>query len=707
MKKILYATAIKALAVILFIACIASGVLVVTNGILRAKGEAHFIYQFENSFEESEYIQSLLEAPGYAIMEAYYTAYRVEHDSTPGSSPEPVTSEPETEAESCPQNGISASRREIPAGIAEELNHLYYGDKINYFVEWNGQIITNCHATSAAEVLYGDSISFYIQRSEDGGISTNGSPRYKDALDLFEYINRYDKTSAITVCVSIKDSYAAQCKALWERQAAIVTETAAVGGLLALGALLQLTYLVCVCGKNKNGEQKILWVDYIWSEIHLAMAVGAVIGGIALYIYILEEALYARFPAKFLYPLAGALAALAAAILLTSLLSVIRNVKARRGMNASLICTVIRLTLRGIWRILRGLGRICKAVGQGLVQLLSKKTGVLSLVMLVVYSLLLIFGVFAGHVHYDDELLRLWLVITVIAFALVCRALIRRAIDLDELRKGVAEMQSGNLSRRIPTPKSEELKPLADSINEIAEGLDKAVADKVKAERMKAELITNVSHDLKTPLTSIINYTELLAKVEGLPEEAQDYVEILSKKNLRLKNLTRDLFDISKVQSGNEEVVLEKLDVSLLIEQILGEQDSEIRASRLPLCVNTPKELFILADGRKMSRVVGNLLNNVLKYAMENTRVFITAAEADGQITLEFKNVSASPLDFDPEEIVGRFVRGDESRTTEGSGLGLAIAKSYTELCGGSLTVSPDGDLFKVLLSFPAYAPEV
>ena len=220
---------------------------------------------------------------------------------------------------------------------------------------------------------------------------------------------------------------------------------------------------------------------------------------------------------------------------------------------------------------------------------------------------------------------------------------------------------------------------------------------------MKAELITNVSHDLKTPITSIISYTELLSKVEGLPEEAKDYVAVIAKKSDRLNKLTQDLFDISKVQSGNDDVILEILDVSLLINQTLGEHDSEIQSSELPFCVNTPKELFISADGRKMSRVVSNLISNILKYTMKNTRVFITAAEKDGMIVMEFKNISAYPLNFDVEEITQRFVRGDESRTAEGNGLGLAIAKSYTEICNGSFDIVVDGDMFKAILKFKKY----
>ena len=698
MNRILYSPITKAVAVILCIACITAGVLVITDGILRTDSEEHFIYRWENSFEESEYIQELLSAPQYAIMEAYYTAYRTELNSAAEGDSTPVTSEPE--GESAPTDGISQEPPDVASYIREELNRLYYGDKIDYFVEWNGQIFTNCNAATPEDVLDGDPIYSLIQWKENGA-SVSTSTHYGDALDLLNYISRYDTASTLTLCVSVKDAYAAECEALWERQAAVVTETVALGSLLALGALLQMVYLACVCGKNKRGEQKIVWVDYIWSEIHLVVSAGAVIGGAALYIFLLEEALYTHFPTRLLYPLAALLAALTAGILLTSLLSIIRSIKARRGVDASLILSSIRLLWRWLVRGCRWISRACKAGQSALVRILSKKAGVLAVTALLAYTLVLLFGVFAIEVFWDGASVLLWLAAVTIAFVLACWALVKRALDLDEIHRGVRSMQDGHVSHRIPTPQSRELIPLATSINSVAEGLDKAVADKVKAERMKAELITNVSHDLKTPLTSIINYTELLSQVEGLPEEARDYVAILAKKNLRLKNLTQDLFDISKVQSGNEEVVWEKLDVALLIEQALAEQDGEIRASELPFCVETPKELYILADGRKMSRVVGNLLSNILKYAMPHTRVFITAAVKDGEVTAEFKNISAHPLQMDPEELTGRFVRGDESRTTEGSGLGLAIAKSYTELCGGRLDITLDGDLFKVILTFP------
>ena len=294
----------------------------------------------------------------------------------------------------------------------------------------------------------------------------------------------------------------------------------------------------------------------------------------------------------------------------------------------------------------------------------------------------------------------LFLVFALLIFAAAVYAIVKRARDVDDIRKGTKEIRSGKLSHKIAEPYSADLKDLAADINHIAQGLDESVAAKLKAERMKTELITNVSHDLKTPLTSMISYTELLSQVDGLPEEAQDYIKIIASKSDRLKKLTQDLFDISKVQSGSENIVMERLDAALLIEQSLAEHESEIKASSLNFIVNTEKELFFMADGKKMSRAIGNLIENVLKYSLSGTRVFISAKGQNERVVMEFKNIASYLMDFDPEEIVGRFVRGDESRSTEGSGLGLAIAKSYVEVCGGSFALTVDGDLFKVSISF-------
>lgn len=709
MKKIIYATATKAVAVVLFIACITTGLLAVTQGVTRIEGEDLYLYRFENSFSESDYMQSLLYAPQYAVLNAYYDAYRVDYEGDTERPPELTTGEPESantdeEKEVEPTAKPTPDKETMEAYIRNALSHMYCADKILYFVEWNGCRFQSTGGTAAHDLIR-EEFYVYIQRDQNGVITTNAS-RDDQILDLIENIARYDTSSTITVCAAIRSDYVDFCRDLWMKQEAIVDETVLTGGLFALGALLLLIYLICVCGKDSHGKQKTLWVDYIWSELHLVAVGGTVLSVAALYIWLLEEHFYGYFPLKFLYPLAGVLATLTAAVCLTSLLSIIRNIKVRRGIDASLILSILRLIGRGLMWVARKIHAGCVSVRRAWVRLLSRKTGILLVCSLFLYTAFIgLCGIFAFDWRHGYGF-PVGILAGVALFVLAAGAIAHRSSDLDEVKKGVREVRSGNVTYQIAALKGEELKPLADDVNSIAQGLDEAVSAKLKAERMKAELITNVSHDLKTPLTSIINYTELLSQVEGLPEEARDYVRIIAIKNQRLKNLTQDLFDISKVQSGNEEVVWEKLNVALLLEQALAEHDNEIRESELPFCINTPKELYILADGRKMSRVMGNLINNILKYTMKHTRVFITAAEKNSEIRLEFKNISAYPMDFEADEIVGRFVRGDESRTTEGSGLGLAIVKSYTELCGGRFEIFLDGDLFKAVLTFPATAHE-
>ncbi len=266
---------------------------------------------------------------------------------------------------------------------------------------------------------------------------------------------------------------------------------------------------------------------------------------------------------------------------------------------------------------------------------------------------------------------------------------------------GVRRIQQGEPGFQIEIQKDRHLQALAGDINSISSGLQASVDRQLRAERMKTELITNVSHDLKTPLTSIINYAGLLAKEHLQPDFANDYVKIISQKSEKLKDLTNDLFEISKAQSGNIDIHPERLELGELLQQSMAELSDRIAASSLDFRVSCPAGgCHIMADGRKLSRVVENLLGNILKYAMENSRVYIDIKQQDGKCVMEFKNISSYEMNFDAEEIMERFTRGDQSRTTQGNGLGLAIAKSYVEACGGQFRIVVDGDLFKAVLLF-------
>jgi len=236
---------------------------------------------------------------------------------------------------------------------------------------------------------------------------------------------------------------------------------------------------------------------------------------------------------------------------------------------------------------------------------------------------------------------------------------------------------------------------------EINKGFDESLKEQMKSERMKVELITNVSHDLKTPLTSIISYIELLSKEEDLSETARDYVNILSEKAYRLKNIVSDLFDLAKSTSGDIKLNLEKLDLKKLIEQTLGDMEDEIALSGLQIRTRLPETpVYIMSDGKKLYRVFQNLIDNAVKYSLKGTRVYIDLEEIDRKAVVSIKNVAGYEMDFTAEEILQRFTRGDKARSTEGSGLGLSIAESFTKVCGGEFELHIDGDLFKVIIRF-------
>lgn len=236
---------------------------------------------------------------------------------------------------------------------------------------------------------------------------------------------------------------------------------------------------------------------------------------------------------------------------------------------------------------------------------------------------------------------------------------------------------------------------------EINKGFDESLEDQMKSEKTKVELITNVSHDLKTPLTSIISYIDLLSKEEDLSETARDYVNILSDKSNRLKNIVSDLFDLAKSTSGDINLDLEELDLKKLIEQTLGDMEGEIEKSGLQIRTKLPDgPVNIMSDGKRLYRVFQNVIDNALKYSLKGTRVYVELEEIDGKAVASIKNIADYEMDFTVEDMLQRFNRGDKSRTTDGSGLGLSIAQSFTNVCGGDFKVDIDGDLFKVIIKF-------
>ena len=281
--------------------------------------------------------------------------------------------------------------------------------------------------------------------------------------------------------------------------------------------------------------------------------------------------------------------------------------------------------------------------------------------------------------------------------------LLQQARQRKQILDGIRKISEGDLNYQIPMEKlSGDSLLMAEAVNHIGEGLSTAVEQSVKDERLKTDLITNVSHDIKTPLTSIINYVDLLKREDIQNERARNYIAILEDKSQRLKHLTDDLVEASKISSGNVKLELVRINFQELINQTNGEFSEKFEERELQLVVNMPKEPVIIeADGRRLWRIIENLYGNVAKYAMPRTRVYVELTVVGHMVRFHIKNISEQPLNIDAGELTERFIRGDVARSTEGSGLGLSITKTLTELQKGSFDIYLDGDLFKVTIIFP------
>ena len=353
-----------------------------------------------------------------------------------------------------------------------------------------------------------------------------------------------------------------------------------------------------------------------------------------------------------------------------------------------------------IWYVIRLAWKIVKTVWRWLCHLVRSipliwKT---ALGIAVVFFLILLFGSYSS-------MLSLPMVLLYLVLALFTMYV---AIGFVTLQRGARALAEGDYSAPVDTRYLVgEMRRCGDNLNKVQQGVQHAVEERLRSERMKTELITNVSHDIKTPLTSIVNYVDLLKKEEIDNPKAQEYLEVLDRQSKRLKKLTEDLVDASKASSGVMPVDCQPTNVNVLLSQLEGEYEERLQKADLTMIVHPAAgDPVALADGKLLSRVMDNLMNNIGKYAMPGTRVYAAAAADDHEVTISIKNVSRNELNISADELMERFVRGDSSRHTEGSGLGLSIAKSLVELQGGRFELSIDGDLFRADISLPLYRPQ-
>lgn len=437
-------------------------------------------------------------------------------------------------------------------------------------------------------------------------------------------------------------------------------------------------FLMCAAG-HRNGTDEIVttvW-DHLWLDV---FAVGAVLAEVFVFyvaaIFLINvDVAYLPF---ILFVTAVATLCMGW-LLLLFLLSFSVRVKLGKWWRHTLC-----------YQLFRKIGQFGRMIWENI--------GFLWKVILVMLVLAFFEGIGVLMFFNSDIALLLWLLEKLVLYPLV----LWYCVQLNQLKNGTEKIAGGEPGYQISTKRMTGIfKEQGEQINHISDGMTHAIEERMKSERFKTELITNVSHDIKTPLTSIINYVDLLEKEDLHNETAQEYLEVLERQSSRLKKLIEDLIEASKASTGNLPVHLERLEAGIFMTQTVGEFEEKTKEAGLDLVIEKPETpVYIMADSRHFWRVIDNLMNNICKYAQNGTRVYINLEVKEAQVSITFRNTSKYPLNISSDELMERFVRGDASRNTEGSGLGLSIANSLMDLMGGTFRLYVDGDLFKVVLGF-------
>ena len=459
--------------------------------------------------------------------------------------------------------------------------------------------------------------------------------------------------------------------------------------LSALVWLVSLGVLFVSAGWKKGFDTvQIRRIDRIPFAIYTGIT-GLVVIGCGLICLYMGDGLFRNARAEYCVAYFAIAFALAELIVYEYVISIIARIRAGKFWHY----TLLRLLLNPFRRIKRELHEIRLALLANL-SMTVKVTAVFLVVFLIEAFLLLCAGA-------DGGIIMVYLLWKVVEYGV----LLKIVVQFRQIFDGGERIAKGDYSHPIHTEKMMyELRTHAENLNNVQTGVAAAVEEKMKSERFRTELITNVSHDIKTPLTSIINYVDLIKKEPTESETMREYIEVLDRQSNRLKKLIEDLMEASKASTGNLPVNPEVCDATVVLTQIVGEFTERAEKNQLEMVVECPQPpVEIYVDGRHLWRIIDNLMGNICKYAQPGTRVYITLEKFHGMVIMTFRNISKDRLKMTSEELFGRFVRGDSSRNTEGHGLGLSIAKSLTELMHGNLAVQIDGDLFKVILSFEEY----
>ena len=679
-KKVFRSTAVKLIAFLMVTGCVIGAITQAEYGMmnmLRWSNDSELVYRLEDRFEDSQLMNGMVDS---MVADLDYAL----------------------------RQGMNQ------AAFDRQFNGANFIG--NYYGRMGDRVLKNSDITEEDAA----SSMFFTVALANGTLYYSGASSFIPFT--YSYVNPstgiYSEEYApenSAIYVRITEDQAAGYAAQWSEQRGELMGLLRNLVVLCLLAVVAYIYLLFATGRTGEDDNiHLITIDRLYVECNLLLLFGLPIAAGAFNIYVVFEGMQQRDMGGIWWFLAPSIILFAGAFALAVelSLSLVRNLKNHTFVQRSFILRAVRWCWRTAGCIVRWALGLCKNAGrfigqrrESVFQRLLKDYKTRN-VLLAFFGYSAVFGLlammFGVMIDYGEGFFALLLGIA--WFAVACVFLVNRIGGFERIVEAIKRLRAGELTYKLGDMPAGVFSSMADDINSLGDGMQSALQNAIRAERMKSELITNVSHDLKTPLTSILNYSDLLCQEHLTPEEANDYAKIIHQKSLRLKNLTSDLFDISKVQSGAEQMQCERIDTCTLVRQALGEQDKAIAESRLTLKVNIPDhEVPIWADGKKMSRVMENLLGNCIKYAMTGTRVFVTVSEQEGEAVIELKNIANYEMDFDAAEITERFVRGDAARTTEGSGLGLAIAKSYVMACGGTLAVDVDGDLFKVRIIFPVY----
>ncbi len=532
--------------------------------------------------------------------------------------------------------------------------------------------------------------------------------------EIYDYLNKYEYAYPETthIWIGVDTNYPAVGDAFYNANAVFQRIVPNIGFIIMFCVVMGILwlilsiYLTVTAGvAYDENEENVLYlngIDHIWTEIMILIGAGCAYAAylgyqqllkIADMVYASHSELLGTSTTQFYeygsFAAYGFLFSMAVSILWYSF---VRRFKSHNLWKDSFVYWMLDRCKRGVRFVIS-----------------HRNTAVSTLIPYNLFLLINLVGIFCALKMKESSMLWLLLMIAVIVFDGVIGVFIfRHKAEQLDIVDGIKRIRDGEVDYKLETESLHgDNREMADAVNNIGEGIRKAVNTSMKDEQMKTDLITNVSHDIKTPLTSIINYVDLLKRLKIAEEPAKSYINILDTKSQRLKQLADDLVEASKISSGNIELNMERLNLTELMNQAIGEFVDRLEDKKLTVVFDGgTMPAIIYGDSRRMWRVIENLFNNICKYAMEGTRVYVDMTVADGNIEMSMKNISERQMNIRADDLTERFIRGDASRTTEGSGLGLFIAKSFIKVQGGSFEISLDGDLFKVLLRFPEYKSE-